>query len=59
MFHHGGLVACDAGVVAVVVGRQVVDSQGAGEVDVVYSDAQADWDRTPVLLPRDVQRPVA
>lgn len=59
MLHGGGLVAGDAGVVAVVVGRQVGDAQRAGEVDVVHRHAQADGDGPPVLLPRDVQRPVA
>lgn len=58
MLHGGGLVAGDAGVVAVVVGRQVVDAQRAGEVDVVHRHAQTDRDRPAVLLPRDVQRPV-
>lgn len=59
VLHGGGLVAGDAGVVAVVVGRQVVDAQRAGEVDVVHRHAQAGRDRPAVLLPRDVQRPVA
>lgn len=59
VLHGGGLVAGDAGVVAVVVGRQVVDAQRAGEVDVVHRHAKTDRDRPAVLLPRDVQRPVA
>lgn len=59
MLHGGSLVAGDAGVVAVVVRRQVGDAQRAGEVDVVHSHAQADGDRPSVFLPGDVQRPVA
>lgn len=59
MLHGGGLVAGDARVVAVVVGRQVVDAQRAGEVDVVHRHAQTDRDWPAVLLPRDVERPVA
>lgn len=58
MLHGGGLVAGNAGVVAVVVGRQVVDAQRAGEVDVVHGHAQAGRDGPAVLLPGDVQRPV-
>lgn len=59
VLHGGSLVAGDAGVVAVVVRRQVGDAQRAGEVDVVHSHAQADGDRPSVFLPGDVQRPVA
>lgn len=56
VLHHGGLVAGDAGVVAVVQQRQVGDAQRAGEVDVVDGDAQAGGDGPPVLLPRDEDR---
>lgn len=59
MLHGCSLIACDAGVVAVVVGRQVGDAQGAGEVDVVHGHAQAGGDRPSIFLPGDVQRPVA
>lgn len=55
MLHGGGLVAGDAGVVAVVVGRQVVDAQRAGEVDVVHGHAQAGRNGPAILLPGDVQ----
>ena len=53
VFHGGCLVACDAGVVAVVHQCEIGDAQGAGEVDVVYGDTKADWDRPAVLLPGD------
>lgn len=59
VLHGRRLVAGDAGVVAVVVGRQVGDAQRAGEVDVVHGDAQAGGDGPAVLLPGDVQGPVA
>ena len=59
MLHCSSLVAGDAGVVAVVVGGQVGDAQGAGEVDVVHGDAEADGNGTAVLLPGDVQGLVA
>lgn len=53
MLHGGGLVACDAGVVAVVHQCEIGDAQGAGKVYVVYGDTQAGWDWTTVLLPGD------
>lgn len=53
MLNGGGLVARDAGVVAVVHQCEVRDTQGAGEVDVVDGDTQADRDGPTVLLPGD------
>lgn len=59
VLHSSSLVACDAGVVAVVVRRQVGDAQRAGEVNVVHGHAQTDGDWPSIFLPGDVQRPVA
>lgn len=56
MFHDGGLVACNAGVVAIVQERQVGDTQGAGEVYVVDGYTQAGRDWLTVLLPCDEDR---
>lgn len=53
MFHGCGLVACDAGVVAIVHECEIRDPQRAGEVYVVYGDAQARRDGLPILLPGD------
>lgn len=58
MLHNSGLIAGDACIVAVMVRRQVVDSQRASEVDIVDSHAQADGDWPPVFLPGNVQRSV-
>lgn len=59
MLHSRSLVACDAGVVAVVHQREVGDTQGAGEVYVVYGDAEAGRDWPAILLPGDEDRLVA
>lgn len=59
MLHSSSLVACDAGVVAVVHQCEVGDSQGAGEVYVVYSDTQAGWNRPTIFLPCDEDRLVS
>lgn len=59
MLHCSSLIAGDAGVVAIVVGREVGDSQWAGEVDVVHSHTQADGNWPSIFLPGDVQRAVA
>lgn len=53
VLHGGGLVACDAGVVAVVHQGEIGDAQGACEVYVVYSDAQAGRDWPTIFLPGD------
>lgn len=59
VLYSGSLVACDAGVVAVVHQCEVGDAQGAGKVYVVYGDTQASWNWPTVLLPGDEDRLVA
>lgn len=59
MLDGGRVVAGYAGVVAVVLHREVGDAQGAGEVDVVDGDAQAGRDGLAVLVPGDVDGQVA
>lgn len=53
VLYGGGLVACNAGVVPIVHQCKVGDSQGAGEVYVVYGDTQAGRDWPTILLPGD------
>lgn len=53
MLHSRSLVASDACVVAIVHECEIGDPQRAGEVYVVYSDAEAGWDWPAVLLPSD------
>lgn len=53
VLYSGSLVACDAGVVAVVHQCEVGDAKGAGEVYVVYGDTEAGWYRPTILLPGD------
>lgn len=53
MFHSSSLIPCDAGVVAVMHQCEVRDTQGAGEVYVVYGNAQAGRDWPTILLPGD------
>jgi len=59
VLHSSSLVASNAGVVAVVVRCEVVDSQRACKINIVDSHTQAGGDWPAIFLPRDVQRPVA
>lgn len=53
VLHSSSLVPGNAGVVSVVHECEVRDTQGAGKVDVVYSDSKAGWNWSAVLLPGD------
>ena len=59
VLHGGGLVVGDAGVVAVVDGREVGDAEQAGELVVVDGDAQVGRNGAAVLLPGEVDGVVA
>lgn len=53
VLYSGSLVACDAGVVAVVHQCEVGDAKGAGKVYVVDGDTKAGWYWPTILLPGD------
>lgn len=59
VLYSGSLVTRNTGVVAIVHQCEVWDAQGAGEINVVYGDAQAGWNGPTVLLPGDEDRLVA
>ena len=59
VLHSCSFVAGNASVVAIVVRCQVVDSQRAGEVDVVNGHTQAGGNWPSIFLPCDVQWPVS
>lgn len=56
MLDGSGLVASNAGVVAIVQQSEVGDAQRAGEVYVVDGDTQAGWNGPTILLPGDEDR---
>lgn len=59
MLDRGSLVVGDAGVVAVVDGREVGDAEQAGELVVVDGDAQVGRDGPSVFLPGEIDGVVA